>query len=369
VALPAKSKTYKESGVDIELGDACSALFYNASLQTFANREGKIGVPLKSEGGFSGPLYIDDMKDSYLVKNSDGCGTKAEIAHRMGKHDTLAFDLLAMVCDDAVCIGAEPIAAVNSLDAQRLNIDVVRQLARGIIDACKEAGIAMVGGETAELGRSISGYGDSPYTWNAEVTGVVERGKLITGDKISDGDFIVAFKEKGFRSNGLSLARKILEERYGDEYHKTDFHDSSWGAALLVPSQIYTKSVLAMHGAYGKRPVVRLHGVAHITGGGIAGNLGRLIYKGGFGAKIDSPFFPCMAMRELVKIGPVELKEAYSTWNMGNGMMVITPEPDEVIAIAQKNGVTAKVAGKVTTGAKIVIASYLGDELVYYGRK
>ena len=291
-----KKIKYKDAGVDIESGDACSKIFYNASLATFKNRAGKIGEPVVMENGFSGPVFIESIKNSYIVKNSDGCGTKAEIAQRMNKHDTLAFDLLAMVCDDAVCVGAEPMVAVNSLDVRKMNPEVISELAKGIISACEASGIAMVGGETAELGKSVNGHGEHPYIWNAEVTGIVEKHKLITGDKIQKGDSIVALQSDGFRSNGLSLARKILEIKFGKDYHLGVFKNSTWGQALLEPSRIYAKTILKMHGAYGEESQVDLHSVIHITGGGIPGNLIRVLGKKNLGATVNNTFEPCEAV-------------------------------------------------------------------------
>ena len=197
--------TYKDSGVDIDLGDKCSALAYQAAKNTFPGRKGMIGEPLIDEGGFSGAL---DMGDYYLVQNDDGVGTKIRIAEKIDKYDTLGYDLIAMVADDAACIGAETMSITNTLDVDKLDEQKVAGLMKGLEKAALEHKIVVPGGEIAELGNSVNGY-----IWNSTAIGIVEKNKLITGQNIQEGDKIIGLRSAGLRSNGFSLIRYILKEK------------------------------------------------------------------------------------------------------------------------------------------------------------
>ena len=179
------------------------------------------------------------------------------------------------------------------------------------------------------------------------------------------GDSIVVFQEKGFRSNGLSLARKTFEMKFGEEWHNTEFEGNKLGDLVLIPSTIYSKAVVSIHGGFKTKGNCEIHGVAHITGGGLPGKLGRVLKPSGFGASLDNLFSPGKAMQYCQKLGDISDAEAYKTWNMGQGLAVITPEPSKVIAEAEKFGIKAKLAGKVIEEKKIKIKSYSGEELVF----
>ncbi len=333
---------YKKAGVNISLGNKCSQIAYKAAVKTFENRKGKTGEALSLKGGFSGPLYFRQLKNALIVKNSDGIGSKAIVAQKMKKYDTLAFDLIAMVADDCAAQGAEPVAATNTLDMERVDEKIVLGLMKGIPKACKRAGIAMVGGEIAELSDQIKGF-----AWNADLIGVLERKKLVDGSKIKKGDSIVAFKSNGIRSNGLTLARKILEEKFGKNWHDRKFHGKKWGSILLKPSLIVSPAIVEMVGAYGRNGECRVHGLVHVTGGGIFGNFERVMAKNKRSAIFDNLFAPQPEFLELMRLGKVSIEEAYRAWNMGNCFLVVTPEPEKAIKIAEKHGIKARVAGKI----------------------
>jgi len=333
---------YKKAGVNVFLGDKCSAMAYSAAKKTFSNRKGKIGQALSLKGGFSGPIFFQNLKNSFIVKNSDGVGSKAVIAQKMKKFDTLAFDLIAMVADDCAAVGAEPIAATNTLDMEKVNEKIVSGLVKGIPKACKRAGIAMVGGEIAELKDQVKGF-----TWNADLIGVLEKKKMVDGSKIKKGDSIVAFKSNGIRSNGLTLARKILYKKYGKNWHMKKFKGKRWGSILLKPSLIVSPAIVEMAGAYGKKGKCRVHGLVHVTGGGIFGNLARVMKKSKFCAVFDRLFSPQPEFIELMRLGRTGFRDAYSAWNMGNCFLVVTPEPKKAIKIAKRHGIKARVAGKI----------------------
>jgi phosphoribosylformylglycinamidine cyclo-ligase len=334
--------TYEEAGVNIDLGDKCSDIAYQAAKNTFAGRKGMIGEPLVDDGGFSGAL---DMGDFYLVQNDDGVGTKIEIAEKIKKYDTLGYDLVAMVADDAICVGAETISLTNTLDVNKLDELKVRGLMAGLEKAALEQKIVVPGGEIAELGDALNGY-----VWNATAVGVLAKDKMITGEKVQEGDKIIGLRSAGLRSNGFSLVRYILKEKYGENWYGEKFNEElTWGEAVLTPSVIYSNAVLEMHGRYKEEGKVDLKGVVHVTGGGIAGNLNRVLKKG-LGAKLDNLPEPHEMMLKLIELGQVSHEEAYRTWNMGVGMILISNDVDGVLEICQKHGIKGGVVGEVASG-------------------
>ncbi len=347
--------------------DRCSEIFYEAALKTFQNRNGRFGEPIVARGGFSGPVYIKDLKDAYLLKSSDDVGTKIEVAELMYKHDTIAFDLLAMVCDDAAVMGAEPFALTNSLNASRLDIEVIEQLAGGLVKAAERARVAVVGGNVAVLDR-VHGL----YLWDADVIAVLERQKALKKEAIKPGDKIIGLRERGFRSNGFTLIRRILKERFGPRWVEEPYDAKrSWGEVALTPSIIYTPILVEAVGAYGQNGRAKILGAAHITGGGIPGNLPRCLPIDGqkpksLGAYIDvEPLGPMLKLQEL---GGVDDREAYRVWNMGAGMLIVTND-DEIFKIAEEYGVEAVKAGEVIDEPKIIIKNrgFFGreEELIY----
>lgn len=333
---------YRKAGVNILLGDKCSQIAYKAAVKTFRNRKGKIGEALSLKGGFSGPVYFRQLKNAFIVKNSDGVGSKAILAQKMKKYNSLAFDLIAMVADDCAALGAEPIAATNTLDMERVNEKIVSGLMKGMVKACRRARIAMVGGEIAELSEQVKGF-----TWSADLVGVLEKKKLIDCTKIRKKDSIVAFKSNGIRSNGLTLARKILEKEFGEKWHLKKFKGKKWGSILLRPSLIVSPAIVEMVGAYGKKGKCRVSALVHVTGGGIFGNFARAMKNNKLCAIFDNLFSPQREFLELMRLGKVSVEEAYRTWNMGNCYLVVTPEPEKAIEIAEKHGIKARIAGRI----------------------
>ncbi len=338
---------YKESGVDIKAGDEASKIAYNYAKSTFSSRKGMIGEPVMDEGSYAGLI---DMGDYFLVQCDDGVGTKMEIAERIGKYDTLGYDLLAMVADDAICLGAETISISNTVDTNKIDTKVIEGLMRGLAEACIEQKVLIPGGEIAEVGKSVNGN-----IWNATAVGILEKDKLITGSDIKYGDKIIALKENGFRSNGFSLVRYILEKEFGkDVYLQDSPFGKSWGELLLEPSRIYSGALLEILGRFGVKRKVNIKGIAHITGGGIPGNFTRILKQTELGARFDNLFEPSDILNEIQEMGEVAEEEAYKTWNMGNGMMLVITAKD-VDFILQNLDVEAKVVGEITKEQKIII--------------
>jgi phosphoribosylformylglycinamidine cyclo-ligase len=333
--------TYKDSGVDIEMGDECSRIAYEAATATFASRQGMIGQPMKDLGGFSGAL---DMGDYYLVQNDDGVGTKIAIAEKINKFDTLGYDLIAMVADDAACMGAETISVTNTLDVNKVDAEKIQQLMTGLKKAASEQKIVVPGGEIAELGDRLNGY-----IWNATAVGVLAKDKMISGKDIKPGDKIIGLRSAGIRSNGFSLVRHILKSSLGENWYNQPFDDTvSWGEKTLTPSVIYSNTILQLHGRYGEPKQADLKAVVHVTGGGIAGNLNRIIKKTEFGAKLKNLPQPPEVFKKLIELGNVAKDEAYKTWNMGVGMLIVSNEFDKIAKVCEENGITSEIIGEIT---------------------
>ena len=366
--------TYASSGVDIQLGDDASKVLYEAAKLTWENRKGRLGEVFAPFDDFTGLRVINVgglPKKTVMCLGFDGVGTKMELGERIQKHDTVAFDLLAMVCDDAVVRGGEPVLVGSILDVRSLKdkdgkpyLDFVRQLGRGYVAAAKAARVAIINGEVAELGARVSGYGDFNYNWGAGCVWFARKDRMLTGKQIKPGQHIVALREHGFRSNGLSLVRKILKTVGNEEWHAGAL-GRYFAENVLAPSIIYSAAVVDMTGGVYGTPQARVTGVSHITGGGIPGKLGRTLKLAGLGAVLDNLFEPPPIMQSVKAIGGVADEEAYKTWNMGNGMLIITTTPEKVIGVAQQHGIEARIAGYVTEMPEIEIKTHTGKVLRY----
>lgn len=338
--------TYAESGVNISEGDNASHKAYAAAMSTFSSREGMIGKPVVLEGGFAGAL---DFGDYYLIMGSDGVGTKIDIALETNNFSGLGYDLLAMVTDDAICVGAETVAITNTVDTNKVNSENIGKMMDSLAAACKEQKVVVPGGEIAELGESLG-----TTTWNSSAVGIVEKEKYITGEKIQPGDTIISLREHGLRSNGFSLVRYILKQK-GISYAAEFQPETTWGEVCLTPAIIYHDAVLHLLGRFQKERKIDVHGIAHITGGGIAGNLARILKKKKLGAELSDLWEPAEIMLRLQEIGDVADEEAYKTWNMGNGMLLIVAleDAEETRQLLSEKKIAAKVVGTITNDNKI----------------
>jgi len=346
---------YKDAGVDIEQGDKASASAYKHAVSTFASRKGMIGEPVLEEDGFAGFL---DMGDYYLVQSDDSTGTKIDLAFSVGKFDSLGYDLVAMVTDDAVCTGAEPISISNTLDVPCIDPTIVDQLMSGLAKACGEQKIVVPAGEIAEVPGAVE-----KGVWSATVVGIVEKDKVLKPETIEAGDVIISLKSAGPRCNGYSLIRKILEGKLNEEWR----NGQTWGEVMLTPSIIYSSKLLELLGRFGEELKVNVKGLAHITGGGIPSKLGRTLKKSGLGAELTDLWAPHDALIDVIKLGEVATDEAYKTWNMGNGMMVIVSKDEADKALEMLNGgnIEAKHAGKIIEESVITLKAFDGEELKF----
>jgi phosphoribosylformylglycinamidine cyclo-ligase len=359
--------TYAQTGVDIDIEAKAARILYEASKQTWANRKGRLGEVIVPFDDFAGLRFVrvDKLpKGTVMYGGSDGVATKAEFAERANKYDTLAFDLMAMVCDDAVIRGGEPVLLKSVLDVNTLGTDdsrlpYIAQLAKGYVAAAKEAGVVVINGEIAQLNNRMGRMDTFSLEWSADVTWFAHESRLITGYDLRPGDHLVGLREEGLRCNGISLIRKLLQAEYGDSWEEKEFNGKRLIDVALQPSRIYSAAVAEMFGGYdlAQTPKVALHGAAHISGGGIPEKLGRLLRSSGCGALIDDAFTPCDLMLHCQELGNVTDYEAYRTWNMGQGMILITPSPEEAIAVAKAHGIEAKVIGSVTKEPGIKLSS------------
>jgi len=335
-----------DSGLDLELGDRCSSRAWAWAQRSFATRVGRPGEVVGGlEASFSNLVRFGGLR---LALTSDGIGTKAELAERTGVYDTLGFDLVAMVADDLAANGVEPCCVNNVLDVDHLDEEVVDALMRGLHSAAESAGVAVVGGEIAELGARIGGWGDGMhFNWCAAALGVLPDGREpVDGRDLAPGDVVVALRSDGLRSNGLSLVRKVLGGRLGDRWHEAACPDGrSWGEAVRTPSRVYCRGLIATLDAG-----LPLRALAHVTGGGVPGNLARVLRPRGLGAELDALFEPHGFVRALQELGDVEERAAYELWNMGQGMLAVVPAAaaGEVTAALAEHGHAARVVGRVT---------------------
>ncbi len=356
---------YARAGVDVDIESQASKIMYEASKETFKNRDGAIGEIVAPFDDFAGLKMVSAAnlpEGTFFSVGFDTAGTKVEIAERVGIHDTIAFDLFAMVCDDAVLRGGEPVLVGSNLDIKSLGSDekylpVIRELAKGYVAAAAEANVAVINGEIAQMGSLMTGYGDFPYHWGAACVWFARKDKLFTGMEIKAGDSVVMLREHGFRANGWSLVRKIFGEAYGDKWHEKDFGESTLGIAALTPSVIYSRAVVALHGGFQTEGTCEIHGVAHITGGGVPEKMMRVLRPSGLGAKLTDLFEPPEIMRHAQTLGKVSDRDAYRAWNMGQGMALITPEPQKVVEEMQAFGIEAKVAGTITKTPGVTLVS------------
>ncbi|MBE0634791.1 phosphoribosylformylglycinamidine cyclo-ligase [Candidatus Bipolaricaulota bacterium] len=334
--------------VSQDLNDRCSSIAQAWAKTTFPDT----GASAQTEGDFSHAVLTPSGP---IAITSDGIGTKVEIAERMSRYDTLGFDLVAMVVDDLVAGSARPMALSNILDVDRFDEEIVDALMKGLAAAARTAGVIVAGGEIAQLGQRISGYGNQMHVnWCATAIGV-PLSRIAAADRPPrSGDRVVALASDGFRSNGFTLARSILETHLGEAWHNASSSTGmTWGDCLLTPSRIYAPAI--MRAVEERIPILAC---AHITGGGIPGNLPRVLPKDArLRVELDDLWPPHSAMRELMQMSDIAPQALYEQWNMGSGFICIVPPDvaDEMIAVMQCSGVRARVAGSLMTGEGIHI--------------
>lgn len=337
--------TYKDAGVDIDAGNASVELIKESVKSTYRSEV------LGDLGGFGGLFALDTKKykNPVLISGTDGVGTKLKIAFMLNRHDTIGQDAVAMCVNDILVQGAEPLFFLDYLAVGKLVPEEVATIVKGVANACKESGCALIGGETAEM-RGF--YTEGEYDIAGFAVGVVERDKLITSDRVKENDVILGLPSSGLHSNGYTLVRKIVFEKEGlrgDEY--INDLNKTIGEELLTPTRLYPKICLPLIEKY------YIHGMVHITGGGFYENIPRALPKG-LTAEIDSSVWQMPKIFEFLQNwGNVPCEEMYRTFNMGIGMVLIVDADDaeNIKADLQGAGEECFVIGKIVKGDKVTI--------------
>ena len=337
--------SYKQAGVDIDAGEAAVDRIKSHVART--ERPGVAG----SIGGFGGlfNLAAAGHEGSMLVSATDGVGTKSLVATMTGDYSTIGIDLVAMCVDDLVCQGAESLFFLDYISVGKVIPEQMEELVSGVADGCQQAGCALVGGEMAEHPGMMK---PGEFDLVGFAVGAVASSSVITGSRVEVGDAVVGIHSPNLRSNGFSLARMLMFETAG-----RSVDDPAWdgaavsvGDALLEPSVIYTPAVLAVAAAFDVRAV------AHITGGGLPGNLNRVLPQSADAAIDTSAWGVPPIFTELQRIGNVELAEMFRTFNMGVGMTLVVPpgEVDGVCDLLLEHGHPAVQIGEITSGTGAV---------------
>jgi phosphoribosylformylglycinamidine cyclo-ligase len=330
--------TYKNSGVDVEGGNAFVRKIAPLVKSTFSERV------ITGIGGF-GALFsgsFEEMKDPVLVSGTDGVGTKLQIAKMMKKHDTVGIDAVAMCVNDIVVSGARPLFFLDYLSCGKLNESIHLDVVKGVVEGCKQAGCSLIGGETAEHPDVVE---PDDYDIAGFAVGVVDREKIIDGSTIGRGDVIIGLPSSGVHSNGFSLIRKLFFTlKKVDINQKFPELDDTLGNILLTPTRIYTMSICNALNSGSK-----IKGIVHITGGGFYENIPRILPEN-CAAEIEKKSFDILPIFNLIrKEGEIDEREMFTTFNMGMGMILITGKEDagKLIERLESEGERPVVLGEI----------------------
>lgn len=330
---------YKDAGVDVEAGYEAVRLMKKHVAKTFRPEV------LTDIGGFGSMFLFDKNKynEPVLVSGTDGVGTKLKIAFITGKHDTVGIDCVAMCVNDVVCCGAEPLFFLDYIACGKNHPQKIESIVKGVAAGCIEAGCSLVGGETAEMPGF---YPEDEYDIAGFATGVVEKSKVINGQKITEGDRVIGLASSGLHSNGFSLVRKLLKPSQEKLNQYVDLLGCKLGEELLKPTKIYVKTILDLISRY------TIKGIAHITGGGFIENIPRIV-PDGLRVKINRGSWPVHPIFGILqKAGNIEERDMYNTFNMGIGMVVVVDKTAaaNVVKYLGEKGEKAYDIGEITRG-------------------
>ena len=339
-----RKDAYTEAGVDIQAGDDAVSLI--KKLTESSSRSEVLG----GVGGFAGAFSarFADLEDPVLVSATDGVGTKLLIAQTLGRHDTVGIDAVAMVVDDIVCSGAEPLFLLDYIMCGKLVPERIAEIVSGVAEGCRIAGCALLGGETAEHPGAMD---PDAYDLATFAVGVADRARMLGPERVREGDLIVGLQSSGLHANGYSLVRKIILDRDLSLDVKPAGLTGTLGDELLTPCRIHAPGVLAAARA------TEIHAAAHVTGGGIEGNLVRALPEGlqarvRFGAWQRPPIFTYLG-----ETGGLSEDDMRKAFNLGLGMAIFLPSSslDVAVDVLGANGEIATVIGEVATGHGVVI--------------
>ena len=332
--------SYKDAGVDIDAGNKSVELMKKDVESTFGPEV------LTGLGGF-GALFQPDLgayEEPVFVSGADGVGTKLKLAFKLDKHDSIGRDLVAMSVNDILAQGAKPLFFLDYLATGKLDAEKTAQIVRGIAAGCKDAGAALIGGETAEMAGF---YQEGEYDLAGFAVGIVDKKKIITGENIKEGDLILGISSDGLHSNGFTLARAALFDRAAYDYQaEIKGLENNLGRELLKPTRIYVKPVLKIIDKF------EINGIAHITGGGLLENVPRILPEG-LQAVVDKKSWERPKIFDIIKeAGDIEEKEMFRTFNMGIGMVLIInqSDKDELLSEIEKLGEKAQIIGQIKKG-------------------
>ena len=341
-----KSDSYAAAGVDVTAGYESTNLIKPMVESTYI--PGVIGTL----GGFGGCFELPTgYTQPVMVSGTDGVGTKLKLAFLMDKHDTVGVDCVAMCVNDIICGGAKPLFFLDYMAMGKNVPERTAEIVKGVVEGCKQAGCALIGGETAEMPGL---YGEDEYDLAGYSTGIVEKSKILDSSAMEQGDVLIGLTSSGCHSNGFSLVRKVFDidndpdvlNRYSDRLGKP------LGEVLITPTKIYVKPVLNL-----LDEGIAIHGISHITGGGFYENVPRMM-KDGLCAEIDTASYPLPEIFTLMaEVGSIPMRDMYNTFNMGIGMILAVPadQADKAMELLEASGETAYRLGVITEGDDTVV--------------
>lgn len=335
-------ESYKSAGVDVTAGYEAVRLMKDSVNRTFT--KDVIG----GIGGFGGMISLSrakDMQEPVLVSGTDGVGTKLKLAFLQDKHDTVGIDCVAMCVNDIVCCGAKPLFFLDYVAVGKNYPEKVARIVKGVAEGCVESGCALIGGETAEMPGF---YPEDEYDLAGFAVGIRDKAKLLSPDNVKEGDVIIALPSSGVHSNGFSLVRKVFDIENNPRGLKEHYDSlgTSLGSALLTPTRIYVKPVLAL------LEQVQVKSIAHITGGGFFENIPRALPEGLCAVinRADVKILPIFSL--IMEKGNIPLLDMFSTFNMGVGMAVIVDKSqrEKAIEVLKEQGERPYILGSVAKG-------------------
>ncbi|MDQ3924417.1 MAG: phosphoribosylformylglycinamidine cyclo-ligase [Actinomycetota bacterium] len=335
--------SYEAAGVSIERGDRAARMMRAAVEDTHGPRV------LSYPNGFAGLYALSDYTEPVLASSIDGVGTKVLVAKALASYDSIGVDIVNHCANDVLATGARPLLFLDYLGSGRLKPGSVAKVVRGAAEACRALGIALVGGETAEMPGL---YGEGDFDVVGACVGACERGEVVTGEGVEVGDAVIGLLSSGLHTNGYTLARKVLEDA-GVAYEETpEGLDRTIGEMYLEPHRAYVHETLAL------REAVEVRGLAHITGGGLPGNLPRAL--GGLGARLYTDLWEEPAVFGIIRsLGGVAEDEMRRVFNIGVGFCAVVPEgeAEKALAVVQDAGCDARRIGEVVAGDGVEFAS------------
>ena len=342
-----QSASYAAAGVDIVAGYRAVELMKKHVART--RNEGC----LDDVGGFGGcfGLPIAGMEEPVLVSGTDGCGTKVKLAILMDKHDTIGIDAVAMCVNDIICVGAKPLFFLDYIACGKNIPEKIAEIVSGVAEGCVQSGAALIGGETAEHPGMMP---VEDYDLAGFAVGIVDKKKIIDNTRMAEGDVVIALPSTGIHSNGFSLCRKVFDiDNNNPELYipREELDGKTIAEALLVPTKIYVKPVLAL------LEKVDVKGISHITGGGFYENIPRSI-PDGLCARIDKSAVKVLPIFDMIaKWGNIPERDMFNTYNMGVGMSIVVPaaEADTALTVLKEQGIDAYLIGSIIKGEEKVI--------------